>query len=108
MEYRNSGNATHHGTGLVTNVNGDAGVEMVGSTITAASDSAASNLFIKGKGTGGVVLGASTSAVKAMGVGTATAPTVALPASALVESTITIPGVVAGDVLYLSRATQMS
>jgi hypothetical protein len=108
MEYRNSGNATHHGTGLVTNVTGDAGVEMVGSTITVASDSAAAHLTIKGKGTGGVILGNSTSVVSGIGRGVASTPLVAIPASALVYSTITIPGVAVGDVLLMSRSAGMS
>jgi hypothetical protein len=109
MEYRNAGQATHHGKGLVTGVDGDNGVSLSSNIITAASDSANADLIVKGKGTGGVYIGNSTAATKGVWAGTAVAPSVLLPVSGLVVSTITIPGVVAGDGLFIGRATaQMS
>lgn len=109
MEYRNSGNATHHGKGLVTGVDGDNGVSLSSNIISPASDSANADLTVKGKGTGGVFIGNSTAATKGVWAGTATAPTVAIQASGLAISTLTVPGVVAGDAVFIGRATaQMS
>lgn len=103
MEYRNAGNATHHGKGLVTGVDGDNGVSLSSNIVSPASDSANADLIVKGKGTGGVYIGNSTAATKGVWAGTATAPTVALPASGLVVSTLTVPGVVSGDAVFVGR-----
>jgi hypothetical protein len=108
MEYRNPGNATHHGTGMITNVNGSAGVEIAENTITVASDNANENIRLRAKGTGSVFLGGSTTGFTGIGRGIAATPLVSVPASALVYSTITIPGVAVGDVLFLGRSAGMS
>lgn len=112
MEYRVDGAATHFGKGMVTGVDGLSGVEQVGSTIVAASDSAAAGLTVKAKGTGTLQLGdssnvirigASTSAFGGMNRGTSTMTLVELPASALVYSTLTVPGLGVNDLLYIER-----
>lgn len=112
MEYRNFGNATHHSKGFITNVDGDAGVEMVGSTLLPASDSAAAGLTVRAKGTGTLQLGDSSNTVRiggstsnfgGMNRGTSTMTLVQLPASALVLSTVTVPGLGVNDMLYLAR-----
>lgn len=112
MEYRNSGAATHHGKGLITGVDGDSGIEQVGSTILPASDSAAAGLTVRAKGTGTlqlgnssntVMIGGSTSGFGGMNRGTSTMTLVELPSSGLVCSTVTIPGLGVDDLLYLAR-----
>lgn len=103
MEYRNSGAATHHGKGFVTGVDGNSGVEIVDNAIQPASDSNNANLILRGKGTGGVTIGAGTLAMTGFGVGSAVTPAVALPVSGLVYSTLTVPGLALGDVLLVSR-----
>ena len=119
MEYRNSGAATHFGKGLVTDVDAVTGIEHSGSTILPASDSAAANLTVKAKGTGTLQLGdssnviqigASTSAFGGMNRGQTTLTLVELPASALVYSTLTVPGLGVNDLLYIARpeSTNMS
>ena len=115
MEYRNSGNATHHDKGLAIGVGSSAGVELSGSTagsITAIGDGAAENLRITAKGTGTLQLGdssntvrvgASTSGFGGMNRGTSTMTLVELPASALIYSTLTVPGVGVNDMIFIER-----
>ncbi len=108
MDYRNSGEATHFGKGIVAGVDGANGVMLSSNTITAVGDAAAIDLTISGKGTGGVFLGGSTIAMRGAWAGSATAPTVSLPVSGLVYSTITIPGAAIGDGFMMGRSTSMS
>jgi len=112
MEYRNPGEATHHSKGFITNVDGLSGVELVGSTVLPASDSAAAGLTVRAKGTGTLQLGdssntirigGSTSGFGGMNRGTSTMTLVELPASGLVYSTVTVPGLGVNDMLYLAR-----
>jgi len=63
MEYRNSGVNTHYGGGLVAGVDRNAGTEILGSTISVASDSATANLTVVAKGTGNIQLGDSSQTV---------------------------------------------
>lgn len=107
MEYRNSGNATHFGKGLVTGVDANTGVEHSGSTILAASDSAAANLTVRAKGTGTLTLGDSSNVVNINGSTTAfkivsgestmTAP--AMSSVSQAESTFTASGISTGDLI---------
>jgi hypothetical protein len=116
MDYRNSGNATHLSKGFAAGVESSNGVELSGSSnaglINAIGDTTAANLFISAKGTGTlrlgdssnvVTFGASTSHFGGMNRGVSTMTLVALPASALVLSTVTIPGLGVNDLLYLAR-----
>jgi hypothetical protein len=110
MDYRstNAGGYVHFGGDVVSGVNSTRGVMLSSNTVSPVSDNNNENLVLRGKGTGGVSFGGSTSAFTGMGRGVAASPAVAIPVSALVYSTITIPGVAVGDVLLLSRSTGMS
>lgn len=108
MEYRNSGEATHFGKGLAAGVDGTNGAMLTSNVLQAIGDASAVDLNLKAKGTGKVNIGTSTSGMSFLARGTALSPLVAIPASAVVYSTITIPGAVVGDYLDLSRSTAMS
>ncbi len=113
MEFRstNPEGFSHFGGDVMSGAQSTAGVLLSSNTISPASDSSNANLVLKGKGTGGVYIGASTSGITGLGRGIAAlvaAGDVQLPASALVYSTITIPGVAVGDALFISRSTGMS
>ena len=108
MEYRNPGAATHWSGGAVFGVGtSNAGTEIQGSTIISASDSAASGLTIRAKGTGALVLGDSSNVVTINGSTTAfkivsgestmTAP--AMAANSQQESTFTATGISTGDLI---------
>lgn len=107
MEYRQSGEATHHGKGLITSVDANAGVEMIGSTVVAASDSAAAGLTIKAKGTGTLTLGDSSNVVVVngsttpfklvAGVSTTTIPN--MPGASQDVSTFAAAGISTGDLI---------
>lgn len=113
MDFRstNPDGYVHFGGDIMSGANSTRGVLLSSNTISPASDSADASLVLKGKGTGGVQIGASTSVITGMGRGIATLVAnnpVLLPASALVYSTITIPGVAVGDALFIGRSTGMS
>lgn len=107
MEYRNAGNATHHTKGMVFGTDSNVGVEIEGSSIISASDSAASGLTVRAKGTGTLSLGDSSNVVTingsttpwkvVMGESTVTAPDLA--ANAQGESTFTATGISTGDIV---------
>lgn len=110
MNFRSS-NAqgyVHFGGDIMSGANSTLGVLLSSNTVSPVSDNTNENLVLKGKGTGGVSFGTSTDAITGLGRGVAAAPAVALPASAIVFSTITIPGVAVGDSLFISRSTGMS
>lgn len=110
MNYRstNAQGYVHFGGDIMSGANSSLGVLLSSNTVSPVSDNTNENLVLKGKGTGGVTFGASTSIINGMGRGIAAAPLVALPASAIIYSTITIPGVAVGDSLFISRSTGMS
>ena len=93
----------HFGGDVMSGANSTAGVLLSSNTVSPVSDSADANLVLKGKGTGGVYVGTSTSAFGGMNRGTSTMTLVQLPASGLVLSTVTIPGLGVDDLLYLAR-----
>ena len=107
MEYRNPGAATHLGKGFIEGVDSNVGIELDGSTIVSASDSAASGLTVRAKGTGTLNLGdssnvinigGSTVGIKIIGgVSTITVPN--MPANSLGVSTITAAGISTGDLI---------
>ena len=110
MNFRSS-NAlgyVHFGGDVMSGANSTLGVLLSSNTVSPTSDNTDQNLILKGKGAGTVNIGASTSGLTYLGRGTALSPLVALPASALVYSTITIPGAVVGDGLYIGRSTGLS
>ena|SRR5688572_4835810 len=98
----------HYGGDVMSGAQSTRGVLLSSNTISPVSDNNNETLVLKGKGTGGVAFGASTSAITGMGRGSARSTLVALPASALVYSTLTVPGVAVGDSLFVSRSTGMS
>lgn len=111
MEYRNSGNATHHVNGLAAGVGSSHAVELGGGstagTITAISDDASANLSILAKGTGNLRLGDSSNAVYLNGsttafkivVGESTMTAPAMAANSQAESTFTATGISTGDIV---------
>ena len=115
MEYRNSGAATHLSKGAVYGVDSNVGTEIRGSTILSASDSAASGLTVRAKGTGTLMLGDSSNVVNVAGstiqfklvggISTTTIPN--MPANSAAVSTITAAGISTGDIILAvdSRGT---
>ena len=107
MEYRNPGAASHLGKGFITGVDSNVGIEHDGSTIISASDSAASGLTVRAKGTGTLNLGDSSNTVfingsttpwkVVMGESTVTAPDLA--ANAQGESSFAASGISTGDIV---------
>lgn len=107
MDYRVDGAATHHGKGMVTGVDGLSGIEQVGSTIVAASDSAAAGLTVKAKGTGTLTLGDSSNTVLiggsttpskfVSGQSTTTIPN--MPGASQAVSTLAATGISTGDII---------
>lgn len=110
MNFRstNAEGFVHFGGDIMSGANSTAGVLLSSNTVSPASDNANANLVLKGKGTGGVLFGASSVAMKGFGAGTSTTALIALPASAIVASTLTVPGLAAGDPLFVGRSTSMS
>ena len=107
MEYRNSGAATHLSKGFVTGVDSNVGVELKGSTVLSASDSAASGLTVRAKGTGTLMLGDSSNVVNVAGstiqfkliggISTTTIPN--MPGASQAVSTFAAAGATTGDLL---------
>lgn len=93
----------HFGGDVMSGANCTRGVLLSSNTISPVSDNANEDLVLRGKGTGGVKINASTSIFGGMNRGTSTMSVVALPVSGLVLSTVTIPGLGVDDMLYLAR-----
>lgn len=110
MEFRstNPDGYVHFGGDLMSGAHSTRGVLLSSNSVSPVSDNANEHLVLKGKGTGGVAFGASTSAITGLGRGIASCTGMSLQASGIVYSTITIPGVAVGDALFLCRSTGMS
>jgi hypothetical protein len=110
MNFRSSNvdGFAHFGGDLVSGVHSTRGVMLSSNTVSPVSDNDNENLVLRGKGTGGVLIGNSTSAFTGIGRGIAVSTGMSLPVSAIVYSTITIPGVAVGDSLFISRSTGLS
>ena len=105
MEFRSS-NAegyVHFGGDVMSGANSTRGVLLSSNTVSPVSDNTDEALVLRGKGAGGVFIGASTSIFGGMNRGTSTMSVVALPISGLVQSTVTIPGLGVNDMLYIAR-----
>ena len=105
MEFRSS-NAegyVHFGGDVMSGANSTRGVLLSSNTVSPVSDNTDEALVLRGKGAGGVFIGASTSIFGGMNRGTSTMSLVALPISGLVQSTVTIPGLGVNDMLYIAR-----
>jgi hypothetical protein len=84
----------------MSGANSTRGVLLSSNTITPVSDNSNENLVLRGKGTGGVVLGGgSTSAIVGIVVGESTVTLPALAANAQGESTFTATGISTGDLI---------
>jgi hypothetical protein len=105
MEFRstNPDGFAHFGGDLVSGVNSTLGIQHTSNVIQPVGDGANYDLVLKGKGTGGVKINASTSVFGGMNRGQSTSPLVQLPVSGLVYSTLTIPGLGVDDMLYIAR-----
>jgi hypothetical protein len=100
----------HFGGDIMSGANCTRGILLSSNTITPVSDNTDEALILRGKGAGGVMIGASTSIFGGMNRGQTTLTLVELPVSALVYSTISIPGLGVNDMLYIARpeSTNMS
>lgn len=107
MEYRNSGNATHFGKGLVVGVDGNNATEIQGSSISVASDSNNANLTIRAQGTGNIQIGDSSQTVSLGGsttqwklvTGESSWRPPAMSSHSIDISTMTMTGVSTGDLI---------
>ena len=100
MEYRstNPEGYVHFGGDVMSGANSTRGVLLSSNTIKPVSDNAAEDLIITGKGTGGVLIGGSTTPLKFVsGESTMTAP--AMAANSQAESTFTATGISTGDLI---------
>lgn len=106
MEFRstNSQGYVHFGGDVVSGVHSTLGIQQTSNVIQPVGDGANYDLVLKGKGSGGVKVNASTSIFGGMNRGQSTSPLVQLPASGLVYSTLTVPGLGVDDMLYIARA----
>lgn len=98
----------HLGGDIMSGANSSRGVLLSSNTVSPVSDNTNEALILRGKGSGGVFIGASTSIFGGMNRGTSTSPTVALPINGLVRSTLTIPGLGVNDMLAIQRSTTIS
>jgi hypothetical protein len=94
---------SHFPGDLVSGVHSSRGVMLSSNTISPVSDNTNEALVLRGKGDGGVMIGASTSIFGGMNRGTSTMTLVELPVSAIVYSTLTVPGLGVNDMLYIER-----
>ena len=107
MEYRNPGNATAYSKGMIFGTDSNVGVELKGSSVLSASDSAASGLTVRAKGTGTLSLGDSSNVVNiagstmqfkiVSGVSTTTIPN--MPGASQDVSTFAAAGISTGDLI---------
>ena len=93
----------HFGGDVMSGGQSTRGILLSSNTISPVSDNTDEALVLRGKGAGGVMIGASTSIFGGMNRGTSTSPLVQLPVSALVYSTLTVPGLGVDDMLYIAR-----
>ena len=98
----------HFGGDVMSGAHSTRGILLSSNTIQAVSDNANENLILKGKGTGGVIINASTSVFGGINRGESTIAVVALPVSGLVRSTLTVPGLGVNDMLVVHRSSVVS
>jgi len=110
MEFRstNPEGYVHFGGDVMSGANCTRGVLLSSNTISPVSDNANEDLILRGKGTGGVKINASTSIFGGFNRGQSTIALVQLPVSGLVRSTLTVPGLGVNDMLVVHRSTVMS
>ena len=114
MEFRstNPEGFVHFGGDVMSGAQSTRGVLLSSNTIQPVSDNSNEDLLIRAKGTGTITIGnssnsvrvgASTSVFGGMNRGTSTMTLVELPASALIYSTLTVPGVGVNDLIFMER-----
>lgn len=100
MEFRRAGAASHLGQGLVTGVDGAAGLEFLGNAIQPASDTTATDLYVGPKSGGKLFLGSTGSTVSlqiVQGLSTTVVPN--MPPNSQAISTMTCVGISTGDIV---------
>lgn len=110
MEYRstNTQGFVHFGGDVMAGANCTRGVLLSSNTISPVSDNAQEDLVLRGKGKNGIKIGNSTSEFGGFNFGQSTTALVQLPISAIVRSTLTVPGLGVNDMLVVHRSTVMS
>ena len=110
MEFRstNPEGFSHFGGDVMSGAHSTRGVLLSSNVVRAVSDNANEDLILRGKGTGGVKVNASTSIFGGINRGNSTIALVELPASGLIRSTLTVPGLGVNDMLVVHRSTVMS
>jgi hypothetical protein len=105
MEFRSSNvqGFSHFGGDVMSGAHSTRGILLSSNTISPVSDNADETLVLRGKGNGGVTIGASTSIFGGMNRGQTTLTQVDLPVSGLVYSTMSIPGLGVNDMLFIER-----
>jgi hypothetical protein len=101
MEFRstNPEGFVHFGGDVMSGANSTRGVLLSSNTVSPVSDNSNENLVLKGKGTGGVVFGTSTTPFIGIVSGESTMTAPALAANAQGESTFTATGISTGDLI---------
>ena len=100
MEFRstNAGGFVHFGGDIMSGANSTRGVLLSSNTVSPVSDNAAEDLVLRGKGTGGVLIGGSTTPMAIVsGESTMTAP--AMAANSQNESTFAAAGISTSDLI---------
>ena len=105
MEYRstNAEGYVHFGGDVMSGANCTRGILLSSNTVSPVSDNTNEALILRGKGNGGVFIGASTSIIGGMNRGQTTLTQVDLPVSAIIYSTMSIPGLGVNDMLFIER-----
>src|SRR3990167_5506812 len=110
MNFRSS-NAqgyVHYSGDIMSGAESTRGVLLSSNTVSPVRDNTNEALVLKGKGAGGVFIGASTSIFGGMNRGNSTIDAVLLPVSGLVRSTLTVPGLGVNDMLVIHASSVMS
>lgn len=98
MEFRSTNGGMHIGADIVAGVNGSVGAMLSSNTLQAVGDATDIDLTVKGKGTGVVYLGGSTTALKIVtGESTFTPP--AMSSFSQNECTFVATGISTGDLI---------
>ena len=107
MNFRstNAEGYVHFGGDVMSGANSSRGVLLSSNTVSPTSDNTNEALVLKGKGSGGVMIGASTSIFGGMNRGNSTIDAVLLPVSGLVRSTLTVPGLGVNDLLVIHMSS---
>jgi hypothetical protein len=100
MNFRSSNpeGYVHFGGDVMSGANSSRGVLLSSNVVSPVSDNNNEDLVLKGKGTGGVLFGASTTPFN-LRVGESTTAVPNMPANSLIRSTMTCVGISTGDLI---------